>query len=73
MERPDTPRAGCDEGKREQVKSRPIDGATLSPDGQGMLKKYMRQVQADLANTKNAATKRSAPDTPNFRTLQGCF
>ncbi len=44
---------------KEQVVSKPLDGATrdMSPEGQAMLRKYTNQVKADLASTKNAATK----------------
>ena len=44
---------------REQVTNKPLDGAMrdLSPEGAAMLKKYRNQVNADMAGTKNAATK----------------
>lgn len=44
----------------EQVKNKPLDGVNakrMSPEGQAMMRKYMQQVKADLAGTKNAATK----------------
>lgn len=47
------------DGAIKQLADRPMDGATrdLSPEGQAMLKTYMRQVQNEMATTKLATIR----------------
>jgi hypothetical protein len=47
------------EGALQQVQEKPLDGAVrdMSPEGQAMLKSYMRKVQGEMATTKLATIR----------------
>jgi len=47
------------EGAINQLKERPMDGATrdMSPEGQKMLRQYMKKVQGEMATTKLATVR----------------